>query len=206
MLSGEIGDSKNCIGILSVQGDFPEHASAVKKALRKLGKDYPVIMIRKKEDIEEVTHLILPGGESTSQSILSNETEDIMAAAVRCSKYKDIRFFGTCAGAILLAKEIEILNGESIVKGHGIIDMAISRNAYGSQKDSFEAELEAVGVGKLLGVFIRAPAIRKVWGDTDVLAKHGEDIVLVKNRKAIAATFHPELTEDTRLYELFITM
>ncbi|MFC1647498.1 pyridoxal 5'-phosphate synthase glutaminase subunit PdxT [Patescibacteria group bacterium] len=166
------------IGVLALQGDFIEHINI----LYKLGVE--TCEVRTKEDLKGLNGLIIPGGESTTMNLLIGE---IKTAA------KKLPIFGTCAGAILLAQ-------------HGFMDIEIERNAYGSQLDSFEDEFE-FNDHKVHGIFIRAPKIKSVGPDVEVLARNSrKDIVFVRQGKYLAATFHPELTDNTKIHEYFLKM
>jgi len=180
------------IGVLGVQGDVSEHVDAVSKALKKIGegKCFPVKNIHN----FNCDALIIPGGESTAiKTITHGELIDIL-------KEKDIPLMGTCAGLILLAKEVD---GK---KTNGILDIAVKRNAYGTQKDSFECDIDfkfSEKISKIHAVFIRAPVIDKVY-NIDILAEFNNKPVAVKKNKILGLSFHPELTEDTRIYEFFL--
>jgi pyridoxal 5'-phosphate synthase pdxT subunit len=173
------------IGILAVQGDFREHAAM----LRRLGAE--PIEIRKPEQLDDVDGLVIPGGESTAIMRLIRIYG--LEEAVR-------RFerpvFGTCAGMILLDRE------------HlGLVDVLVRRNAYGRQVASFETDLElAEDGGKVRGVFIRAPRVAEVGPDVEVLAELEGEPVLLRDGRFLVASFHPELTDDTRVHELFLEL
>ncbi len=179
------------IGILAIQGSVIEH----KKMLDHIGVKN--IYVKSLNDIKKVDALIIPGGESTTiTKILRMKKLD------EYIKENDLPTFGTCAGAIIMAKEIIGMNQYCL----GLIDMKIQRNAYGRQRESFETELEVKGLGKFWGIFIRAPIIRSIGKDVEVLSTFEGNPVLVRQRNHLAATFHPELTTDTRIHELFINM
>jgi pyridoxal 5'-phosphate synthase pdxT subunit len=173
------------IGILAVQGDFREHAAM----LRRLGAE--PIEIRKPEQLDDVDGLVIPGGESTAIMRLIRIYG--LEEAVR-------RFerpvFGTCAGMILLDRE------------HlGLVDVLVRRNAYGRQVASFETDLElAEDGGKVRGVFIRAPRVAEVGPDVEVLAELEGEPVLLRDGRFLVASFHPELTDDTRVHKLFLEL
>jgi pyridoxal 5'-phosphate synthase pdxT subunit len=173
------------IGVLAVQGNFREHASV----LRRLGAE--PVEVRKPEQLEGLDGLIIPGGESTAITRLMRlyGIED----AIR-------RFqgpvFGTCAGMIVLDRN------------HlGLVDVAVSRNAYGRQVASFEADLDLAGEDEpLRGVFIRAPRVSETGADVEVLAEHEGEPVLLRDGRFLVASFHPELTDDTRVHERFLQL
>ncbi len=170
------------IGVLAVQGNFREHAAM----LRRLGAD--PVEVRKPEQLEGLDGLVIPGGESTTFMRLMRlyGLEDAIRQFER-------PIFGTCAGLIVLDRE------------HlGLLDVKVVRNAYGRQVASFEADIELAGEATpLRGIFIRAPRVESV-GDAEVLAELDGEPVLFRQGRLLAATFHPELTDDTRVHELFL--
>ena len=170
------------IGVLAVQGNFREHGVM----LRRLGAD--VVEVRKPEELEGLDGLVVPGGESTTFLRLMKLYG--LDEAIRAF---EAPILGTCAGMIVLDRD------------HlGLVDVEVDRNAYGRQVASFEADLSLAGESSpLRGVFIRAPRVR-VTGDVEVLAEHQGEPVLVRDGRVLVASFHPELTEDTRVHELFL--
>jgi 5'-phosphate synthase pdxT subunit len=173
------------IGVLAVQGNFREHAAM----LRRLGAD--VVEVRLPEQLEGIDGLVIPGGESTAIVRLARLYG--LDEAIR-------RFagpvFGTCAGMIMLDR-----------KHLGLMDIEVERNAYGRQAASFEADLELAGEQEpLRGVFIRAPRLRDVGPGVEVLAEHAGEPVLLRQGRFLAAAFHPELTDDTRVHERFLDL
>ena len=173
------------IGILAVQGDFREHAAA----LGRLGVG--AVEVRKPEQLEDVDGLVIPGGESTAITRLIRiyGLEEALRSFER-------PIFGTCAGMILLDRD------------HlGLVDVGVERNAYGRQVSSFEAELKLLDGGEPLhGVFISAPRVTAVGEDVEVLAELDGEPVLLRDGRYLIASFHPELTGDTRVHELFLDM
>jgi pyridoxal 5'-phosphate synthase pdxT subunit len=171
------------IGVLAVQGNFREHAAV----LRRLGAD--VVEVRKPEELADLDGLVIPGGESTAIGRLVR-----LYGIEEALRRFDRPVFGTCAGMILLDRE------------HlGLVDVDVHRNAYGRQVASFEADLELEGDGPpLRGVFIRAPRVEAMGPDVEVLAQLDEAPVLIRQGPYLLATFHPELTDDTRVHELFL--
>ncbi len=170
------------VGVLQLQGDFYEH----QKVLEKLGAE--VIGVKLPEDLEGLNGLIIPGGESTTISYMLKMTELDKAILNRVNEGMGV--FGTCAGTIVLAKEVTPSKPE--VNVLGLIDMKVNRNAYGRQKDSFEAEVKVKGK-PYHAIFIRAPRIEKVGEGVEVLGSLDGEPVLVKQGKVMACTFHPEL-------------
>ena len=173
------------IGVLALQGNFREHA----QVLRGLGAD--VVEVRKPEQLDGLDGLVIPGGESTTITRLMG-LYGIDEALLRFER----PIFGTCAGMIVLDRE------------HlGLLDVVVRRNAYGRQVASFEADLELAGDPEpLRGVFIRAPWIEEAGDDVEVLAEHDGRPVLARQGSILVAAFHPELTGDTRVHELFLGM
>ena len=179
------------IGILALQGDFDAH----RKRLEQLGAD--VVLVRKPEQLEEVDAIVIPGGESsTFLKLLGDEGVKKLRHFVHTKPT-----FGTCAGAILLATEVE--NPKQ--QGLGALDIRVRRNAYGRQLESSIREGK-FGDTPLEMVFIRAPRIERVGEGVEVLASEGSDPVLVRKGKVMAATFHPELSDDTRVHRAFLDL
>ncbi len=187
------------VGILALQGDFEAHA----KALERAGAE--PVLVRTAEDLKSIDGLVIPGGESTTMLKLVNFME-LREPLMEFAREKPV--FGTCAGAILLAKEVRNPEQESF----GIIDMTVERNAYGRQVDSRVASIhpgpdfeKRAGRGEMEAVFIRAPIIRRSGAEVKVLAQYEGDPVLVEQGRHLVATFHPELTQDPRVHKLFLS-
>jgi 5'-phosphate synthase pdxT subunit len=173
------------IGVLAVQGNFREHAAV----LRRLGAD--PVEVRTPEELAGLDGLVIPGGESTTFMRLMRLYG--LDEAVR-------RFggpvLGTCAGMIVLGR-----------KHLGLVDVEVARNGYGRQVASFEADLDLEGeTAPLRGVFIRAPRVREVGADVEVLAEHEGAPVLLRHGRFLVASFHPELTDDPRVHERFLDL
>ncbi len=179
------------IGVLALQGDFDAH----RRRLEELGAE--VVLVKKPEQLAEIDGLVIPGGESGTFLKLLGEAGIEQLKQFVLAKPT----FGTCAGAILLAKEVE--NPQQA--GLGAIDIAIRRNAYGRQIDSSIRE-GMLGDEPIEMVFIRAPKIERLGPGVKVLATEGGDPVAVQQGKVLAATFHPELSQDTRLHEMFLKL
>ena len=186
------------VGILALQGDFEAHS----RRFSELGVE--AVEVRYESQLDLVDGLVLPGGESTTNLILLNE-EGLWDPLGRFVQQKPV--LGTCAGAILLATEVQNPSQTSL----GAMDINVERNAYGRQLDSSICVLEPeedfarrTHPGTMEAVFIRAPIIRSVGRETKVLARAGKDPVLVEQGRHLAATFHAELTSDLRLHELFL--
>jgi len=190
------------IGVLALQGDVSEHIAALERAMRSQGE---VVEIRKPGQMEQCQGLVLPGGESTAifrQLERSGLTEELKASAISGKPV-----LATCAGLVLVSKEIDGMEGDARVKPLGLMDIKISRNAFGPQRESFEADLEIVGMERpYRAVFIRAPAISVVGNGVQVLAKVGDAVVAARQKNLLALAFHPELTDDARVHQIFLKM
>lgn len=188
------------IGVLALQGDFREHIAA----LAKLGEN--AVEIRTVEQLEQVAALIIPGGESTTISLLAKSTGLDLAIAERIKS--GMAIYGSCAGMILLANEI--LDGRDDQISFNAIDITVRRNGFGRQVDSFEAKLKSTLFADLMGVFIRAPKIEKIGTNVEVLAWveiQGEQTpVMVRSGSALATCFHPELNDDGVVHKYFVDM
>src|SRR5579862_8434027 len=179
------------IGVLAMQGDFDAH----RRRLEELGAE--VVLVRKPEQLDEIDGLVIPGGESGTFLKLLGEAGFAKLKHFVLSKPS----FGTCAGCILLASNVE----NPTQAGLGALDMTVRRNAYGRQIDS------SIREGKFLGdpvemVFIRAPKIERVGPEVEVVATEGADAVLVRQGKTMASTFHPELSDDSRIHQYFLDL
>lgn len=184
------------IGVLALQGAFAEHIAV----LQRLGVE--TVEVRLPRQLEKIDGLIIPGGESTSITKLMRH----YALTARLHEMATANFpmFGTCAGMIVLAKDA---NRDQQVKPIGVMDITVKRNAFGRQVDSFEVDIpiKALGAAKFHAVFIRAPLIEAVGNGVDALAKlPGGTIVAARQGRLLATSFHPELTEDTRLHRYFL--
>ena len=186
------------VGVLALQGDFEAHARAVERA------GATAVEVRTEQDLHGLDGLIIPGGESTTMLKLLRD-ENLMEPLREFGRLRPI--FGTCAGAILLANEVSSPAQESL----GLIDVGVERNAYGRQIDSRvtrimpEDDLQSrTRPGEMEAVFIRAPIIRRVGEGARVLARYQGDPVLVEEGRHLVATFHPELSGDSRVHELFL--
>lgn len=188
------------VGVLSLQGDVAEHVAV----LSALGA--AVIKVRTLDALDGVDALVLPGGESTTIAHLlqTSGLRDALALKLK----EEMPVLGTCAGLILLSEEI--LDGRSDQWSYGALSVSVRRNGYGRQIASFESELDVQGVGKVPGIFIRAPRIERVSEEVEVLATldhadgAGEHPVLVRQGHVWGLSFHPELSSDTRVHELFL--
>lgn len=182
------------IGVLDLQGDVREHLSQVKRA------GAQPIRVRNIRDLEEADGLIIPGGESTTLSILMRSTG--LDNEIKRRGLDMFPLFGTCAGMILLAKKLSNDSRNTL----GLIDITVKRNAYGRQVDSFEAELDIKKIGSFPGVFIRAPHIEKTGPQVVILAEHGGIPVMVRQDNILCSSFHPELTDNLKVHQYFLSM
>jgi 5'-phosphate synthase pdxT subunit len=180
------------VGVLALQGDFEAH----ERALLRAGAE--PVQVRSAADLEGVEGLVIPGGESTTMLKLLDR-ENLLEPLREFGRHRPI--FGTCAGAILLASGVANPPQPSL----GLMDMEVERNAYGRQLDSRIARLHPQGMeGELEAVFIRAPIIRRVGEGAKIIASYAGDPVLVEQGRHMAATFHPELTDDSRVHLMFL--
>jgi 5'-phosphate synthase pdxT subunit len=185
------------IGVLAMQGDFAEHI----QHLREVGAD--AIEVRTAAQLESVDGLIIPGGESTTMArlLIAFGLMEPLRQRIRAG----LPTWGTCAGAIMLAKHVPALDRPPI----GILDVTVDRNAFGRQIDSFEADLDVRGIddGPVHAVFIRAPVIRDLGPAVEVLAQLADGrVVACREGNLLATSFHPELTGDSRFHRLFVNL
>jgi 5'-phosphate synthase pdxT subunit len=186
------------VGVLALQGDTREHLAALSAAGAR------VCTVRRRSELDDVDALVIPGGESTTMSLLLREFD--LLDPVRQRLADGMPAYGSCAGMILLASEI-LDPGESgrEASALGAIDMTVRRNAFGRQVDSFEDDIEFLGLdGPIRAVFIRAPWVERIGPGVEVLARAGEHIVAVRRGPMLATAFHPEMTGDRRVHKLFV--
>ncbi|RXJ01101.1 pyridoxal 5'-phosphate synthase glutaminase subunit PdxT [Anaerobacillus alkaliphilus] len=181
------------IGVLALQGAVREHVNSLQSP------GVEVIVVKKLEQLNDLDGLVLPGGESTAMRRLIDKYGFFEPLKDFAKAGKPM--FGTCAGLILMAKK---LVGQQ--EGHlEVIDMEVERNAFGRQRESFEAELMVKGIAEdINAVFIRAPLIKSVGEDVEILSKYNGEIVAVRQGQFIACSFHPELTNDVRFHQYFV--
>jgi len=185
------------IGVLGLQGDVREHARALERA-----GATPVI-VRRPDEIASVDGIVLPGGESTTIGKLLDRFG--LLEPLRRRARAGMPLYGTCAGMILMATAIE--GPQAAPHRLAVMDIAVRRNAYGRQVDSFEADLDVVGLGSpLRAAFIRAPVVERVGPAVEVLAALDNRPVLVRQGHLLASSFHPEMTGDERVHELFVDL
>lgn len=191
------------IGVIAIQGDVSEHVETLKKALAARGKEAEVVEIKHAGTVPECSGLLIPGGESTTLCrLLAREgiNEEIRALAAR-----GIPIMGTCAGLIVLSKEGDEQVKKTCQELLGIMDIRVNRNAFGRQRESFEAELQLTILDSpYTAVFIRAPAIVEYGKDVHVLASIEDKVVAAEQGNVLALAFHPELTDDLRIHQYFL--
>ena len=184
------------IGVLAMQGAFSKHIQMLQKTGAR-GCE-----VRTSDDLNSIDGLIIPGGESTvmGKLLVKNNLMLPLAERVRTG----MALYGTCAGMILMAEKIEEYDQPALA----LMNITVKRNAYGRQKESFEASFNVKGLGDtpFTGIFIRAPKITGITENVEVLAEFGDAPVLVREGKLLASSFHPELTDDPRIHELFLSM
>ncbi len=195
------------IGVLAVQGDVAENISATRMAMDELGVEGIVSEVKTPEQISDLDGLIIPGGESTVIGTLSLINGSLKKVKEKIASGMPV--LGTCAGMILLSKKAkDRVVGEMEQPLLDYLDIKIERNAFGRQKNSFEADvsLEKIGIPKFQGVFIRAPSVVDAGKTVEVLSKIDEKIVAVRQGNIIGTSFHPELTEDLSLHKYFVNL
>lgn len=194
------------IGVLGIQGDIEENILSIAEALKNLNLQGTVESVRYSESIAELDGLILPGGESTVIGNLLSIQGNIFQT-IKKKITGGMPVLGTCAGLIMLSKRTyDKVVGETKQNLFGVLDVLIERNAFGRQHESFEVDLDIPILGKELfrGIFIRSPIINNVGEGVNILTKLDDKIVAVKQNNIIGTSFHPELSTDRRLHELFI--
>jgi len=195
---------KVSIGVLGIQGAISEHITSMTNALKETNTSGEVFFVKYKKEIDDIDALILPGGESTtiSKNLYKSDLHD---AIIKRIEESSLPIMGTCAGCVLLAKEL-VDNNKDVKLLHAM-DMQVERNAFGRQRESFEKNIDINGFSSTYtAVFIRAPLIKKVWGKCEVLAEMDKKIVMARQDKFLALSFHPELTDDLRIHRYFLDM
>ncbi|AMA73140.1 MULTISPECIES: pyridoxal 5'-phosphate synthase glutaminase subunit PdxT [Aneurinibacillus] len=183
------------IGVLALQGAVAEHIRLLEQA----GAE--AIAVKRVEQLAELDGLVIPGGESTAIGKLMKKYGFDVALKEFSAQKKPL--FGTCAGMIILAGEIEGQDWTHL----GLMDIKVARNAFGRQRESFETDLPVAGIAEdFRAVFIRAPLIREVGEEVDILARYKDEIVAARQGHLLCASFHPELTDDKRMHAYFLEM
>ena len=195
------------IGVISVQGAISEHVDAITSASLALGlRDVQVINVRKVEQLNNVNGLIIPGGESTTISKLLIKF-DLYDTILNRAASEGLPILGTCAGCIMLATEGDSEVKKTNTKLLKLMDMAVDRNYFGRQRESFESDIKINLPGFIdpfHAVFIRAPVIVRIWGKCKALSKLKSKIIFAQQDNLVAAAFHPELTNDLRIHKYFL--
>ncbi|NPA23395.1 MAG: pyridoxal 5'-phosphate synthase glutaminase subunit PdxT [Crenarchaeota archaeon] len=197
-------------GVLALQGDIEEHVQALDRALRELGVDYRIVLVKKVDQLSKIDLITIPGGESTTIGFVSRRTGILDKLKERIEN--GLPTLGTCAGMVMMAKEVrDAVVGETSQPLLGVMDISVIRNVFGRQRESFEVDLKIPVLGNqpFRAVFIRAPAAVRCWNDAQPLAtlrheRYGDLIVMVRQRNMLACAFHPELVLDTRVHRYFI--
>jgi 5'-phosphate synthase pdxT subunit len=188
--------SRRRVGVLALQGDFREHLAALRAC------EVEGVPVRLATDLEAVDALILPGGESTTMAHLM---EPALKQSIQQRTAAGMPVMGTCAGMILMAREIE--DGRPDQEPLKLMNITVRRNAYGRQIDSFEAEVSSAAIGGVApAVFIRAPQLTDHAPDVEELARHGDQTVVARQGNRLALAFHPELTPDRRWHQYFLSL
>jgi 5'-phosphate synthase pdxT subunit len=185
------------IGVLALQGDFEAHKKMLEERLGVSAR-----LVRSPDELEGIDGLILPGGESTTIGKLMDRHG--VDTAIRERAAAGMPIYGTCAGLILMAKDIE---GSDQLR-LGLMDIEVTRNAFGRQQESFEANIPVPAIGEepVRGVFIRAPYVSRSAPDVETLGRYEDRVVAVRQGNLLGSAFHPELTDDSRLHEYFVKM
>jgi 5'-phosphate synthase pdxT subunit len=193
----EAGRSRPLIGVLAIQGDFAEHIHALEACGARTR------VLRSTPDLDGLDGIVLPGGESTTMTMLMERVG--LLGPLRVAIAGGLPTLATCAGMIVLARKVS--DGMPDQAGLGLLDIAVRRNGYGRQTDSFEADIEVAGLeGKAFhAVFIRSPLVESI-GNVEVIATHDGHAVAVRQGRIVALCFHPELTKDLRIHRQFLTM
>jgi 5'-phosphate synthase pdxT subunit len=200
--------TKVSVGVLGFQGDIEENKTVAEEALNHTNTKGEVIVVRYAEEIEKIDGLIIPGGESTVMTTLA-AVQGAILHTIRKRIDEGMPVLGTCAGMILLAKRAyDRMIGETKQQLLSKMDIVVERNAFGRQRDSFEAKIDMPILGKnnnaFKGVFIRAPVVIEVGGAVEIIAQFNNKIVGVRQGNLIGTSFHPELSGDDRIHKQFI--
>lgn len=193
------------MGIIAVQGAVQEHVEMTNVAFQRLGIKGNAVRVRNRKDLDDIDCLIIPGGESTTISRLLKRL-NLFDRIVELGQ-SGMPIMGTCAGCILLAQigDDEVARTDTSLLG--LMQMEVDRNAFGRQRESFEASIAIKGFNSPFpAVFIRAPAIKRVWGNCEILSEFQRIIIMARQDNLLGLTFHPELSGDTRIHEMLIKM
>ncbi len=185
------------VGVVCVQGDYEKHFNALKR----LNLHLAMVEVRTIEQLEGVDRLIIPGGESTTVGLLMQRYG--LGEAIQKRAAEGMPVWGTCMGMIMMAREVEGREQYTL----DLLDITVRRNAFGAQIHSFEDEVPMEGLETpAMGVFIRAPIVTRIGEGVEVLGRYEDQIVAVKQDRRLGTSFHPELTEDSRIHQLFLNL
>ena len=193
-------------GVVGLQGAVSEHIETLERTFLDMGMEGRVVWVRRPHDLEEVDCVVLPGGESTTISKLLVTFKLFELLKRRAEEGMPV--LGTCAGMIVMCQEGDEEVARTDTRLLGLLTAHVDRNAFGRQRESFEAELEVEGMAgrPFNAVFIRAPAITRAWGGCRPIARLGAKVVMVRQGHLLAASFHPELTDDLRVHRMLLEM
>jgi 5'-phosphate synthase pdxT subunit len=193
---------KKRIGVIGIQGAITEHIHSMRNALMDSSIKGEVLVVKDRKQIKFLDALIIPGGESTTISKLINKF-GFEKEILKRIENKDLALMGTCAGCTILASEL--IDNFHDLKLLNAMNIAVKRNAFGGQKESFEQKIKIkIFKHAYNAVFIRAPAIEKIWNNCEILAKIDDKIVMARQDNLLAMSFHPELTDDLRIHKYFL--
>src|SRR5437588_2650208 len=185
------------VGVVAIQGDYAKHTEAIARA----DSSIEIIEVRTPDELAEVERVIVPGGESTTVGLLMERYG--LGDALKRAAQEGMPMWGTCMGMIMMSKEVVGLKQYTL----GLLDVAIERNAFGAQVHSFEDEVAIAGLrAPIIGVFIRAPAVSRMGKDVEELGRYRDKVVAVRQGRRLGTAFHPELTNDSRIHELFLKL
>jgi 5'-phosphate synthase pdxT subunit len=191
--------------VVGLQGAVSEHIASLERAFFVSGEAGEAVWVRRREDLERVDCLVLPGGESTtiSKLLVKFGLFDLLKKRAE----QGMPMLGTCAGMIVMCERGDEEVDRTDTRLLGLLTAEVDRNAFGRQRESFEADLDVEGLSEPLhAVFIRAPAVVRTWGDCRPIARLGERVVMVRQGHLLAASFHPELTNDLRVHMMLLDM
>ena len=185
------------VGVVAIQGDYAKHIEALERLHR---SDLRIVEVREPDELKEVDRAILPGGESTTVGLLMERYG--LGDALKVRAKAGMPIWGTCMGMILMASDVQDRKQYNL----DLLDITVQRNAFGAQVHSFEDEVKLSGMTEpVLGVFIRAPIVTRMGKGVKAIGKYGGKVVAVRQGNLLGTSFHPELTDDTRLHEWFLT-
>lgn len=195
------------VGVLDIQGDVSEHVEALEGALSEEGLEGEVVSVKRADQMDALHGLVIPGGESTVIGGVMKD-EGILTKVIENAQKRKLAVYGTCAGMILLGKKVSDSKvGETGQPLMGLMDIDVTRNVFGRQRESFETELQvpAIGDRPFRAVFIRSPWVKNLLSEeVSILARFSDKVVAVEQRNLLATAFHPELADDLRFHKYFL--